>query len=236
MKRTFLKAEWRKLAMINYVVDKSILQKYVPANTEIDEWEGKCYVSLIGFMFVDTKVLGIRVPFHVNFEEVNLRFYVRYIEDGVVKRGVVFIKEIVPKASLTFVANTLYKENYETMPMYHNWEVESDSIAVTYGWKKGEWNTLKVEAENKLVDIHSGTEEEFITEHYWGYARISANKTSEYEVEHPRWQIYPAKSSEVKVDFAKIYGKEFEFLKDEKPKSVFLVEGSEIVVRQGRSF
>ena len=133
----FLKAEWRKLAIANYEVQPSLLSKYLPSNTELDLWEGKCYVSLVGFMFENTRLLGIPIPFHRHFEEVNLRFYVRYCDNGEWKRGVVFIKEIVPKTALTFVANQLYKEHYKTMKMSHLWEQKSDHLLVKYAWKLG---------------------------------------------------------------------------------------------------
>ena len=132
---SFLKAEWRKLIMINYEVSPEILQKYVPKGTELDFFEGKCYVSVVGFMFLNTKLLGMKIPFHSNFEEVNLRFYVKREVDGEIKRGVVFVKEIVPKPALTFVANTVYKENYETLPMKHSWNILEDSLTVDYQWK-----------------------------------------------------------------------------------------------------
>lgn len=221
--------------MANYIVDKSILEKYLPAKTEIDLWEGRCYVSLVGFMFVNTRLKGFKIPFHVNFEEVNLRFYVRYNDHGDWKRGVVFIKEIVSKPALTFVANTLYHENYETMPMKHFWMILNDSFSVDYRWKKGRWNSFKVVADKKLIPIVSGSEEEFITEHYWGYTKVTAQKTSEYGVEHPTWDVYKIKDYLIDVDFAAIYGEEFGFLQNEKPKSVFLAEGSEIKVKAGRS-
>ena len=118
---TFLQAEWRKLAIANYAVDRKILREYLPNKTEIDLWNGICYVSLVGFMFQNTRVLGIPIPYHINFEEVNLRFYVRHKSQGEWRRGVVFIKEIVSKPALTFVANNLYKEKYETMPVNHIW-------------------------------------------------------------------------------------------------------------------
>jgi uncharacterized protein YqjF (DUF2071 family) len=233
MKRTFLDAQWRKLVMVNYAVDSEVLKPYVPFNTELDFWNGTCYVSLVGFMFVDTKVMKMRIPFHINFEEINLRFYVKYGDNIEYKRGVVFIKEIVPRPALTFVANTLYNENYETMPTRHEW-VEGDStLTVEYGWKKGEWNTLKVVADKTPVDIKPYSEEEFITEHFWGYTKVNGFVTSEYEVAHPRWQIYPIKDYEVNVDFAKVYGSNFGFLKELEPVSVYLAEGSEIVVKQG---
>jgi uncharacterized protein YqjF (DUF2071 family) len=228
---SFLKAEWRKLAIANYVIDPEILKKYVPVGTELDLWEGKCYVSLIGFMFLEVKLLGIKIPFHVNFEEVNLRFYVRRFENGIWKRGVVFIKEIVPKPALTIIANTLYNENYETMPMRHNWEENEINRNVEYEWKKNKlWQSFKVVAALEQSPIAENSETEFITEHYWGYAKVSETVTNEYEVTHPKWQQYAVHSAEVNVNFGLVYGSEFEFLTNMKPSSVMLAEGSKITV------
>jgi uncharacterized protein YqjF (DUF2071 family) len=232
-KRTFLDAQWRKLIMINYAVDPAILQPYLPFETELDLWNDTCYVSLIGFMFVETKVLGLKIPLHINFEEINLRFYVKYKHTEGVKRGVVFLKEIVPRPALTMVANLLYSEKYETLKTRHTWLVEDDTLTVEYGWKKGEWNSIKVVADKNSVDIVPDSEEEFITEHFWGYTKINENITSEYEVVHPRWQIYPVKEYEVNVDFNKVYGANFSFLQHQQPLSVYLAEGSEILVKQG---
>lgn len=232
--KTFLQAEWRKLAMANYAVKPELLLPFVPAKTELDFWNNTCYVSLVGFMFLNTRVLGIKVPFHVNFEEVNLRFYVRYQDAGEWKRGVVFIKEIVPRAALTLVANTLYGEHYETLPMQHTWTTEANCLQVEYRWKKSTWHTFSVEADSKAVPLETGSEAEFITEHYWGYTKINAHKTSEYQVEHPRWEIYPTQNYTIDVDFGKVYGPEFSFLSTAKPVSVFLAEGSEIKVKAGK--
>jgi uncharacterized protein len=231
--KTFLQAEWRKLAMANYAVDPKILAPYLPYKTELDFWNNTCYVSLVGFMFLNTKMLGVKIPFHINFEEVNLRFYVRYNDQGEWKRGVVFIKEIVPKPTLTLVANTIYNENYETMPMRHRW-VGNNSLDVEYAWKKNTWNSFRVSADKVTTAIDAGSEAEFITEHYWGYTKLGATKTAEYRVEHPRWDVYKVNEYQIDVDFAGVYGSEFGFLKNEKPLSVFLAEGSEIVVKAGR--
>lgn len=233
MAATFLQAEWRKLVMANYAIDKNLLEPFIPNKTEIDLWNGSCYVSLVGFMFLNTKIKGIKIPFHTNFEEVNLRFYVRYNDKGEWKRGVVFIKEIVPKPALTFVANSIYKENYETMPMAHSWKTDGGTLQVNYQWKKNNWNSLTVLTSDLPVRIEAGSEEEFITEHYWGYTKIKG-KTSEYGVEHPKWEVYKTKDYSIDVDFTDVYGKAFGFLKSEKPHSVFLAEGSEIKVKSGR--
>ncbi len=232
---SFLKAEWRKLIMANYAVDKSILEKYVPAKTELDLWNDTCYVSLVGFMFLNTKVLGLKIPFHVNFEEVNLRFYVRYKDGAEWKRGVVFVKEIVPKHAITFVANTLYKEHYETQRMKHAWTEDTDSRMFEYSWRsKGEWQRFKVKTDKALTPIGAGSEAEFITEHYWGYSRHSAQKTIEYEVRHPKWQQYAVQDFQIDVDFGRVYGADFAFLNGLEPSSVFLAEGSEVSVESKR--
>ena len=234
MAKTFLSAEWRKLVMANYVIDQEILLKYLPHGTELDLWNGNCYVSLIGFMFKETRVKGVKIPLHVNFEEVNLRFYVKYQEDGSWKRGVVFIKEIVPKRALAIVANTIYKEKYQTLPMRHHWEFSENELVVEYQWNKGRWNSLKIVSSNDPKDIEVGTEEEFITEHYWGYTKIAKDRTSEYEVLHPRWKAYTTLEYTIDVDFEAVYGSDFAFLKSEQPKSVFMAEGSEIEVKSGK--
>lgn len=234
MSKTFLTAEWRKLMMANYAVDPQLLAPYLPYKTELDLWQDTCYVSLVGFMFTHTRLLGIKIPLHTHFEEVNLRFYVRYKHTEGWRRGVVFIKEIVPRPALTFVANTIYKENYQTMPMKHVWKKDGDVQSVEYRWKKNKWNMLRIETSVIPEPIVPGSEEEFITEHYWGYARITANRTTEYEVVHPRWEVYPTFKHEIDVDFEGTYGTSFSFLNSCMPSSVFLAEGSAIAVKTGK--
>lgn len=232
----FLKAEWRKLAIANYEVEPSLLEKYLPNNTELDIWEGKCYVSLVGFMFRNTRLLGIPIPFHRHFEEVNLRFYVRYYDKGEWKRGVVFVKEIVPKLALTFVANQIYKEHYQTMKMSHTWEIKSDQLLVEYSWKSDKHqNRFKVKASSNPIDIQENSETEFITEHYWGYTKVDDKRTFEYEVVHPRWQAYEVSEYEIDVDFEAVYGNDFKMLTKQTPSSVMLAEGSEISVKSKRT-
>lgn len=226
----FLKAEWRKLAIINYEINPDILQKYLPEGTELDFYKGKCYVSLVGFMFLNTKLLGLPIPFHRNFEEVNLRFYVKKNENGIWKRGVVFIKEIVPKPALSFVANSVYKENYHTMPMKNVIREKDDELLIRYSWKDKSWHSIEIKAVTNAQPMEENSEFEFITEHYWGFTK-KEDKTSEYEVCHPKWDCYQVKEHQLDIDFHKIYGKEFECLNDQIPISVMLAEGSEIQVK-----
>lgn len=228
----FLKAEWKNLALFNYEVDAKILEKYLPAGTEIDFWNNKCYVSLVGFMFENTKVLGYKIPFHIDFEEVNLRFYVKRFENGEWKRGVVFIKEIVPKSAITFVANTLYQEHYETQKMRHEVIEKKDTSIFIYQLENDQkWNTIQIETKKNPVAIEIDSEAEFITEHYFGYTKIDTETTFEYEVQHPRWEQFEVLNYNIDIDFNKTYGTDFEFLQTTKATSVFLAKGSEIVVK-----
>jgi uncharacterized protein len=227
---TFLTAEWRKLLMANYVVSPELLLPYLPTGTEMDLYQGRCYVSLVGFLFRDTRLRGVRVPFHVEFEEVNLRFYV--LRDA--RRGVVFIREIVPRLALQIVANTFYGEKYATARMWHEWSEENAELTIRYGWMaRGRRQEIKATAGIDAAPIATGSEEEFITEHYWGYTARHGGCTSEYEVVHPRWNVYGVKSYEIDVDFGLVYGSQFAGLNDQRPESVLLAEGSEVVVRSG---
>lgn len=226
----FLKAEWRKLAIINYEIDPEILIKYLPEGTELDFYKGKCYISLVGFMFLNTRLLGLRIPFHRNFEEVNLRFYVKKRENNAWKRGVVFIKEIVPKPALSFIANAIYNENYKTLPMKNAIAKKDHEMLVTYSWKDKTWHSMEITADLQALPMESDSEFEFITEHYYGFTK-NDNKTSEYEVCHPQWKYYLVKDHQLTIDFERIYGKDFKFLNIQDPLSVMLAEGSEIIVK-----
>lgn len=235
MKRQkFLEAEWRKLVLVNYKIDPDVLQKYLPEGTELDLWNNTCYVSLVGFRFMNTKLKGMKVPFHINFEEVNLRFYVKYKEGDQYKRGVVFISEIVPKPFISWVANLIYHEHYRTRRMRHFWKEENNHLEIGYSFKNKQWQNFEVKAHSSPLALEENSEAWFITQHFWGYSGAAGRETIEYEVEHPEWKTYKITDYKIKVDFAQVYGREFEFLNTATPVSVFLAEGSEIAVRNRR--
>jgi hypothetical protein len=240
MKRPlFLSAEWRYLAMINYEIEPELLQPFVPAGTELDTWNGKMFASMVGFLFLNTRLLGLPVPFHTNFEEVNLRFYVRRRGPEGWRRGVVFVKELVPKTAIAAVARLVYNENYQALPMRHTLEqrreTASTSVTAEYGWRaNGRWNRLQVQTDGPLLPMASGSEAEFIAEHYWGYAAQRDGGCVEYQVEHPPWRVWPVGQSLLDCDVAALYGPQFVAPLTASPSSAFLAEGSAVVVRQGR--
>jgi uncharacterized protein YqjF (DUF2071 family) len=233
---TFLSAEWRNIILVNYAVKPSLLQAHLPHGVEIDLFRDTCYVSLVGFMFVNTRILGLPIPLHRDFEEINLRFYVRKKVNGSWRRGVVFVSEIVSKRAISLVARTLYREPYTTMPTRHSWEENETGKRIEYRWEMdGKWQHVSAEAERRGLEIGQGSKEEFITEHYYGYTRWNNSKTREYEVQHPRWLLNPVKNYHIGVDFAALYGEKFGFLTRDTPRSVLLAEGSAVRVKTGRS-
>ena len=234
----FLTAEWRHLVMLNFEIDPSILRDRVPAGTELDFWNDRTYVSIVGFRFLNTRIMGVSIPFHRHFSEVNLRFYVRRKAGDSWRRGVVFIKEIVAVPAVTAIARWVYNENYITLPMRHQIGEQTDSDhaerSVSYSWKWNQnWTDLSAVVVGKPSPLVEGSEEEFITEHYWGYASQRDGGTIEYEVEHPGWNVWRATSSKLVCDFETLYGKEFVKTLSAKPTSALVADGSAIVVRRG---
>ena len=228
--RKFLSAEWRDLIMANYEVDPALLASRVPDGTRLDLHDGRCFVSLVAFMFLNTRVFGFPIPFHVNFEEVNLRFYVTRETGDETRRGVVFIKELVPRWAIATVARTLYGEPYEC------WSMRNDrySSRVAYAWERDRAsNDIVVTLGPDESVPGPGSHGEFIIEHYWGYTKRGETRTDEYKVEHPKWSLRDVLSCEIDVDFGAVYGSEFGFLRDTKPYSVLFAVGSEISVYQG---
>lgn len=229
--KTFLNARWENLIMANYAVDPAILQPYLPKGVELDFFEGKTYVSLVGFMFKKTRIFGLPIPFLGTFEEVNLRFYVKRTDETGIKRGVVFINESVPFKPVAWLANWLYKEHYIAIPTKNKIEIATDTKSVEYQWKiNSRWNSLQVNASTMGANMKEDSLEEFIYEHYYGYTRIDANQTDEYRVNHPKWQVNSVSNYKIDCDFAVMYGAEFGYLSEDRPDSVFIAEGSEISV------
>lgn len=235
MASTFLTAEWRKLIMAQYVVRPELLMPYLPAGVQLDLFEGQCYVSLVGFLFDRVRIKGFAVPFHTRFEEVNLRFYVRRQEsDGQWRRGVVFVREFVPRRAIAFVAKRFYEEPYLAIPTRHSFEAAGQELSIRYDWRLGgRWHSLSAKASSQPHGIAAGSKEEFITEHYWGYTKRSDGSTSAYEVVHPQWQVYPLREYEIAADFGALYGPQFAFLTDQWIDSVLLAEGSGVMVKSG---
>lgn len=240
MPRVFVTAEWRYLAMLNYAVDPALLSSFVPAGTELDFFEGRTFVSLVAFRFLQTRVLGLRIPFHADFEEVNLRFYVRRRAGEGWRRGVTFIRELVPRRAVALVARLVFNENYVAIPMSHQIRdvgLGADRrVCAEYGWRhRATAASIRMSAGGTPVRPQAGSLEQFITEHYWGYVRQRAGGTLEYEVRHDSWGVWTADEAAFVDEGSGLYDPALSPALRRQPDSAFLADGSSIRLFEGRS-
>lgn len=249
MSRPFLTAEWRKLIMAQYEVSPETLLPFLPPGLTLDLYRdpaipdspSRCFVSLVGFLFDNVRVLGLSIPRHTRFPEINLRFYVvRTAPDGTRHRGVVFVSEIVPRRAITLVARTLYQEPYSTHAMRFRITLGPDQLGVSYQVDyRSASHTIAVTADPNPRPLAPGSVEDFITEHYFGYNRRRRGNseygaaTSEYRVQHPRWSIYPILGHHIRMDFGALYGPAFADLTRAAPANILLAEGSVVAVHKG---
>ena len=236
--RRFLTADWRHLLMVNFEIAADRIEPFVPRGVELDYLNGKTFCQPGRLPFLRTSVLGIPVPFHRNFSEINLRLYVRRKAEGGWRQGVVFVKEIVPRRLVSLVARVVYNENYVTRKMRGTLiQPGPESIGkVGYAWKtNGRWNRLAATIAGEPSAAKPGSVEAFISEHYWGYTRQRDGGTVEYEVEHAPWRVWPTHDLEYDCDIKAEYGVDFADVLTGKPSSAFVADGSAVVVRRGRS-
>jgi len=216
--------------MLNYRVPPEWLTPFVPKGTELDLWDGAAYVSVVGFHFRDTRLFGVPIPFHRTFEEVNLRFYVRRVVDGIVRRGVTFLRELVPRPAIAVVAQLTYNEPYRALPMRHRIDVNPDGtpVVVEYEWNAGSaWSRIRVEPTGAPMPLSPGSEEEFITQHFWGYTRQRDGSTVEYEVRHAPWRVWHLDRGDLDDDSI-VFDAPFAGALRRPPHSAFLADGSAV--------
>jgi uncharacterized protein len=229
----FLTAEWRHIALINYEVPTALLQPYVPRGTELDRQDGRAFLSLVGFRFLHTRVLGCRVPFHQHFEEVNLRFYVRRTVQGEVRRGVTFIREIVPRRAIAVVARAVYNEPYLALPTRSEVVTGNggEPERVRYAWQNAAgWHHLALTGSGVATVPAAESEAAWIAEHYWGYTRQRDGRTIEYRVAHVPWRVWHGAGAEISGSVGAFYGTPFGEVFAAPPTSCFLAEGSAVTV------
>jgi uncharacterized protein YqjF (DUF2071 family) len=234
MGNIFLKASWENLIMANYEIEPSILEPYLPKGVELDFFNNKTYVSLVGFMFNKTRLFGVPIPFFGSFEEINLRFYVRKVENRKIKKGVVFINETVPFKVVALLANKLYKEHYISIPTKNTIDI-TEHKNIKYEWKVGnKWNSIAVKSDTDKYKIEQATIEEYIFERYFGFTKLSNFSSQEYKINHPKWMINKVLNTHINCDFRTMYGDAFLVLNNQKPDSVLLAEGSQVSVNWKR--
>ena len=233
--RVFLSAEWIDLVMLNYEVSPKLLAPCVPPGTTLDSFEGKTFISLVGFQFLRTKLFdSFSIPFHTNFDEVNLRYYVRRMKKGEERRGVAFIAEIVPRRAVAQIARIAYRENYVCLPMKHRAGINGMSKFAEYSWRLNRgWCKLYADSSATPAPASEGSMEQFITEHYWGYSNQNNGESVEYHVSHAPWNVWTSASAGFEGDASRLYGSELGKILQGRPDSAFIADGSRVTVFRG---
>jgi uncharacterized protein len=227
IRRPFLTARWSNLAIVTWEIPPALLQPHLPAGLELDRRGGAAFASLVAFDFLDTRVWGVPWPGARDFPEINLRFYVRH---GA-RRGVVFIREHVPRPLVAWAARAIYNEPYLVAPIEST--VAGDGPAIStmrrLRWQ-GRTHALEVTGSKPAFRPTEASDEHFFKEHQWDFGRDRRGRTLAYEVRHPLWDVYPVRASSVDLDWAQVYGASWSFLSGEKPASVVLAAGSAVSV------
>ncbi len=235
MSRTFLRAEWRHLLILNYRADPALVARWVPRGTELDFHEGETYASVVGFSFQKSNVFGVPAWGHREFEEVNLRIYVRRPTAEGVRRGVVFVREIVSKWAVATAANVLYAENYVCWPMRRQLELDTQNVRdggqMEYAWRHlGRWNRVAARRAGPWHLPKQGSLEQFIVEHYWGYNGTPTGRSLEYAVRHAPWQVAAVSDVVCDFDVAATYGAPWSQVLGNEPTSALVADGSSVEV------
>jgi uncharacterized protein YqjF (DUF2071 family) len=226
--------------MLNYEVPSALLRPLVPPGTELDTWQGAALATMVGFRFLDTRVAGIPIPGYRDFDEVNLRFYVRRRGEGNEwRRAVVFVRELVPSRAIAWVARWFYNEPYTAVPMLHDVQManaaDGEPGRAAYAWRlAGRWQRLELTTRGRPALPEATSEAAFVTEHYWGYTAQRDGGTKEYQVEHPAWRVWEAERAQFDCDVAAVYGTGFAECLRGRPRSAFVAEGSDVRVHRGR--
>jgi len=229
---SFLTANWRHLVFLNYEADRALVQPHVPEGTELDLLGGKSIVSVVAFRFLDARLLGVPIPFHRDFDEINLRAYVRRRVKGVWRRGVVFVRELVPRPAIAWTARLAYNEPYRAVRMRHTVALDdARGGSARYEWRQaGNWHHVASEAIGAPQPIDPESDTGFVTEHYFGYTRQRNGGTVEYRVEHPRWRVWPAHRPEFHCDVSAVYGPAWSECLQAPPFSAFVCDGAPVSI------
>jgi uncharacterized protein YqjF (DUF2071 family) len=233
---TFLTARWVDLLMLNYQVAPELLAPYVPHGTSLDFFEGKTYLSLVAFWFREAKLFGkILAPFHREFPQINLRFYVRRPTEADDRLGVVFITEIVQKRMIALVAHAAYGEHYLCRSVKTRGVRGSEKRALEYGWQsENSWCNLAADGISSATCIPSpGTLEHFLVDRYWGYTARPNGGCMEFNVVHPTWKVSHCSDAAFLGDPTLEYGPEIANVLRGKPSAAFVVDGSPVTVCNG---
>lgn len=183
--------EWNKVIFLHWTIPFDLLRAAVPKQLEIDNYEGKCFISLVPFSMerIRPRLLPPFAPIS-NFHEINLRTYV--IQNG--KPGVYFLSIEASKRLSAFISKSLSGLPYEYTQMHRS---NSSYIAIT----KPPIPSLEIEFEVQNPIINKTPLETWLTERYCLYTYFK-RKLHRYDIHHAPWVLHQIKIEKLNLDYS----------------------------------
>ena len=226
-----LATEFRKVALINYIVPPEILDKYLPKHTEPDLYNGNCYISLVGFHVHNLKLNDIKLPVIKDFEEIDLQIYVKRFNGASWVKGVVVISRIFEQPGLTVLTNTIFKTNYNSYPTRGEVKQTEEQLEVKYSWEyKDISQSFSVISSHLAAPYDKNSEAAFLLDRPFGFIKAGEEETYQYTINHASWHLYTVEEYSVDVDFSRQFDPTFNILNSRVPQSVMLTEGSSVEI------
>lgn len=226
-----ISSEFRKVALLNYIVPPEVVEKYLPKYTKPDFYNGNCFISLVGFQVKKLKVSDVKVPLIKDFDEIDLQIYVKRFDGARWVKGVVIISRIFDQPGAATLTNTLFKTNYTSMPTTSEVNETEEGLEVKYSWQlNGKEQSFSVKSNNLAAPYDKDTEAAFILDRSLGFIKAGEEETFQYTINHASWHLYTVEEYAVDVDFSRQFDPVLNILNTMVPQSVILTEGSTVEI------
>ena len=231
MLKLSISSEFRKVALLNYIIPQEVIEKYLPKHTKPDLYNGNCFISLVGFQVKKLKLNDVKVPLIKDFDEIDLQIYVKHFNGASWEKGVVVISRIFDQPGLAPLTNTIFQTNYISHPSKSEVKEDQHGLEVKYSWQfDGKEQSFSVKSNNLAAPYDKGTEAAFILDRSLGFIRVTEEETLKYPVTHASWHLYTVEEYAVDVDFSRQYDPALNLLNSRIPHSVILTEGSTVEI------
>ena len=234
-RKTLYAAEWREIVVINFEIDPKLLRNFIPPKTELDFFNETSFVTLMARACKNVKPYGWPIVFAKSIDQILLRFYVKRKVGDTWRRGVCLIRDYLPKRKASFFLNWMFKHSFTQVPIKRtssNFEsgLPTQLPTVEYQWTTGDYvNHIKVNARSQMRQQEQETKESFVLDHHYGYT-VKEGKTYEYYVEYSPWAMWDAQSGSFDCDTENVFGRPFVRALKQRPASVFLARGSDVII------
>ena len=194
---------------------------------EPDRWNGKTHASLVALEMRDVRVRGWRIPGFTAHPQVNFRVYARHRAHP----AVVFVRELVPSRIIAAIGRLRYGEPFQTARISTRVMEGTADLTVEYRFGPGaaRYRVGVLAARDGAIPAAT-TFEHYLKERTHGCRTDRQGRVGTFRVEHPRWAVRKVMSVDYAVDFAALYGPQWDVLNHSRPVSTILAVGSNVSV------